>query len=151
MDDELASLLERLPHRAPFRFLSRVRAFQPGRSGSGVWLVEGSEAFFAGHFPGRPVVPGVLIGEALAQLAGLVGFGSEGSGVRLAHIDLKLIEAVAPPAEITLRASVARELGDLKMFDVAADHLGRPIATGRLILSSEAAGKGTAHDAGGLA
>lgn len=61
-----------LPHRPPFLFVDEVTALEPGVSGSGVWRLAGDESFFAGHFPGRPTLPGVLMCEALAQLAGIV-------------------------------------------------------------------------------
>jgi 3-hydroxyacyl-[acyl-carrier-protein] dehydratase len=57
-----------LPHRHPFLFISELRSIEPGRSASGAWQLTGDEAFFAGHFPGRPTLPGVLMVESLAQL-----------------------------------------------------------------------------------
>jgi 3-hydroxyacyl-[acyl-carrier-protein] dehydratase len=60
-----------LPHRPPFLFVDEVTAVDPGRSASGLWRLTGQEPFFAGHFPGRPTLPGVLMVEAMAQLGGI--------------------------------------------------------------------------------
>jgi 3-hydroxyacyl-[acyl-carrier-protein] dehydratase len=136
------ALLDRLPHRRPFRFLDEVTDLAAGQYGEGIWRVRGDEEFLAGHFPGDPIVPGVLITEALAQLAGLVGLhlGSERGG-RLAHVDVRFDAAVEPPAEVTLRARMDRVLGDLRQFEVSAAVAGKVVARGTLILATVAAGR----------
>ena len=97
-----------------------------GERATGAWRARGDEWFFRGHFPGEPIVPGVLIGEALAQMSGLVAgdiFGLRGA--RLAQIDVKVLAAVKPPATIELRSTLTKRLeglvlGHVHEFDLAA-------------------------------
>ena len=142
-DARSAELLDRLPHRPPFRFLSCVRRLEVGEQGIGAWTITGDEWFFSGHFPGDAVVPGVLIVEALAQLSGLVGLHAEAEHVqpaagragRLVHADIRFDAPVAPPAEIELRSTKLKSLQSLRRFEVAASVKGLTVARGSLVLA----------------
>jgi 3-hydroxyacyl-[acyl-carrier-protein] dehydratase len=71
---DMQAILERLPHRYPFLLIDRVLECRPGESIRALKNVTYNEPFFPGHFPGRPVMPGVMIIEALAQAAGILCF-----------------------------------------------------------------------------
>ena len=71
---DMQAILERLPHRYPFLLVDRVLECRPGESIRALKNVTYNEPFFPGHFPGRPVMPGVMIIEALAQTAGILCF-----------------------------------------------------------------------------
>ena len=75
---DIHQILKQLPHRYPFLMVDRVIALDKGKSIQAIKNVTINEPFFAGHFPHRPVMPGVLMLEAMAQAAALLSFASQG-------------------------------------------------------------------------
>lgn len=131
-----ADPIARLPHGPAFRFLSEIVELEPAARGAALWRLAGDEWFLADHFPGNPIVPGVLVIEALAQLSGLVGLAEgDGAGGRLAHADVRITAAVAPPATLRLESRLLRTLGALRQFEVEARHGEVVVARGTLALA----------------
>jgi 3-hydroxyacyl-[acyl-carrier-protein] dehydratase len=124
-----------LPHREPFIFVDEVLVLENGASAGGVKIFRGDEAFFAGHFPDDPIVPGVILTEALAQIAGIaaaeMGMRFLLSAVRV----MKFHRAVRPGERIELSAVKAGGMGDLLSFDVRAVVGVDTVAEGQIILS----------------
>jgi 3-hydroxyacyl-[acyl-carrier-protein] dehydratase len=112
--------LAKLPHGENFRFITDVYTVTPGQSATGYWRLTGAESFFTGHFPGRPIVPGVLIAEALAQLSGFTAPEGTPSAGKLAAVDIRFEQPIAPPVQIELQSTLLRMMGDLQLCDVIA-------------------------------
>jgi 3-hydroxyacyl-[acyl-carrier-protein] dehydratase len=68
---ELSDALQSLPHGPAFRFVDSLLRLEPGMCATGIYLLRGYEGFFGGHFPGRPILPAVIMIEAIAQVAGV--------------------------------------------------------------------------------
>jgi len=73
---EIKEIMNILPHAYPFLLVDRIIEIEPGKRAVGIKNVTYNEPFFPGHFPGRPIMPGVLIVEAMAQTAGILVFNS---------------------------------------------------------------------------
>lgn len=106
-----------LPHRPPFLFIDEVLAIVPGESARARLHVDPEAAFFAGHFPGNPILPGVIIIEALAQTGGLAAMAEPGSGGKLALFagigNARFRRIVRPGDELILETRLTRRRGPL--------------------------------------
>lgn len=137
---------EILPHRAPFLFVDRVVHLIPGQRIVAELEPRGDEPHFAGHFPGRPIMPGVLVGEAMAQTAGLlvalsarVGHALTAETPRfmvLAAVNIKLLRPACPGDCISLHAHFERTIGPLFHFGASALVGRHEVATGTLVLAA---------------
>ena len=136
MTDPLANALALLPHGPEFRFVDRLLALEPGVSGTGEFTLRGDEPFLRGHFPGEPLLPGVLLVEAAAQLAGVVAQSDPRHtplpGLKLTAIRAAKILGTARPGEtVTLHARVTGRMGHLVSAQATAS------LRGTLILQCE--------------
>lgn len=134
--------LQLLPHGPSFRFVDSLTELDPGHSGAGTYQVKGTEEFLSGHFPGQPLLPGVLLIEAVAQLGGVVAQSHPDipalRGLKLAAVQQAKITGSAVPGEtVTLHAAVQGRQGGLVLIEGSAAAGGRTILTARLTLSGE--------------
>src|SRR5512138_1893732 len=125
MNDSLVTALQFLPHGPEFRFIDRLLALEPGKHGVGEYTVRGDEPFLRGHFPGQPLMPGVLLIEAAAQLAGTVAQSDPAippmPGLKLTALRAVKILGTARPGEVVrLEACVTGRLGNLVQAQASA-------------------------------
>lgn len=142
MMNEEFSPLDSLPHGPSFRFVDALVSLVPGKEAESVYLVKGTEAFLDGHFPSNPMMPGVILIEAIAQLGGVVAQSDPDhapmcdlrlTGVRAA----KILGAAVPGDSLTIRVKVEGRLGGLVQVAGEVDGPQGPIASARVTLSGE--------------
>jgi 3-hydroxyacyl-[acyl-carrier-protein] dehydratase len=124
---DIHEVLKYLPHRYPFLLVDRVLSCEPGKSISAVKNVTINEPFFSGHFPRRPVMPGVLIVEALAQTAAILSFrtmnhrADEKSVYYFVGIDrARFKRPVVPGDTLALQVDLKRHTRGIWMFSGTA-------------------------------
>jgi len=129
-----------LPHRYPFLLVDRVTALTPGESIVAYKNVTINEPFFNGHFPEHPVMPGVLVVEAMAQAAGVLGFrtmnkqAEDGSLYYLVGADnLRFKRPVVPGDRLQLEARVVSERRGLWKFECKASVDGELVSSGTIL------------------
>ena len=129
-----------LPHRPPFVFVRKLNACEPGVSAECETSFSRDDPMFAGHFPGDPLVPGVILTEALAQTAGVAAASAHTENaprfLLSAIQQMKFFLAVRPEEKIILRARKLAEIGGLLQFRVEAIVGEKQVAAGELVLNT---------------
>ncbi len=133
---EAADIMRILPHRYPFLLVDRIVELEPGVRAVGIKSVSANEPQFTGHFPGRPIMPGVLMVEALAQTAGVAVLTLDAYRGKLglfAGIDeLRFRRLVQPGDQLRLEVTVEKLRGMFGRVQAVASVDGEPAVEGKL-------------------
>jgi 3-hydroxyacyl-[acyl-carrier-protein] dehydratase len=137
---DITDIRRYLPHRYPFLLVDRVLEVSPGESIVAYKNLSINEPFFDGHFPGNPIFPGVLLLEAMAQAAGILGFCSQGktnedgSTYYFAGADnVRFRRPCVPGDRVMLRAAVISQRRGIWKFEVSSDVDGELAATATIL------------------
>ena len=116
---DIKAIQNLLPHRYPFLMVDRIVELEPNVRAVGIKNVTVNESFFQGHFPGNPIMPGVLVVEAMAQVAGVLAFnsGMQGSSVYFMSIEkAKFRKPIVPGDQVKLEINVLQQRGNVWKF-----------------------------------
>ena len=137
---DITEIREYLPHRYPFLLVDRVIDLEVGKNITAIKNVTINEPFFDGHFPNLPIMPGVLIIEAMAQAAGILGFKtldkkpSDGSIYMFVGADkMRFKKPVGPGDQLTLKAEIVTSRSGIWKFDCRAEVDGKMVAAGQIL------------------
>lgn len=134
--------LEALPHGPEFRFVHKLLALNPGQTAKGEYVLPESADFLKGHFPGEPIMPGVLLVEAVAQLGGIAAqmdpHVSPLKKVRLAGIrNAKILGTARPGETVELEVNLLGRMGGMIQVSGSASVAGRTILRCEVTLAGE--------------
>ncbi len=148
---DINAILRQLPHRYPFLLVDRVIECEKGVKIRALKNVTYNEPFFPGHFPYRPVMPGVIIIEALAQAAGILAFLTAGvvpdEETRFYFVGIdkaRFRKPVEPGDQLILEASLQRQMRGIWKFEAKALVDGEEVASAELMVAPETAKGGAA-------
>lgn len=142
---DIEAIMKQLPHRYPFLLVDRVLECIPGERITALKNVTFNEPFFTGHFPHRPVMPGVIVIEALAQAAGILAFRTVGvipdEKTRFFFVAIdraRFRKPVEPGDQIILKATLSRAFKGIWKFHALAEVDGAEVASAEIMLAPEA-------------
>lgn len=136
---DVVAIQKLLPHRYPFLLVDRVVEFEPHQRVLCYKNVSGNEPFFAGHFPGHPVMPGVLVIEALAQAGGILTqlttqMTADGRLFYLVKIDsAKFSKMVVPGDRLDLEVTIVRNIRNMTLYSGIARVDGKQVASAEIL------------------
>ena len=137
---DIDAIQEYLPHRYPFLLVDRVDELVPGERIAGRKNVSINEPFFAGHFPGHPIMPGVLLVEAMAQLCGILAFKTRGNRPDQGYVhylagldDVRFKRPVRPGDTVLLAGKITSVRRQLMKLDCESKVDGEMVASARLL------------------
>ena len=138
-------IMRLLPHRYPFLLLDRVLELEPGARLLALKNVTLNEPFFPGHFPNYPVMPGVLIVEAMAQASAVLGFRSTGTSAQDDNVYLfvgidkaRFRQAVQPGDQLRIEVQLKRAVRGIWMFTCSASVDGTEVASAEIMCTLKA-------------
>jgi 3-hydroxyacyl-[acyl-carrier-protein] dehydratase len=141
---DIEGIMRQLPHRYPFLLVDRVLDCQAGQYVHAIKNVTFNEPFFPGHFPHRPVMPGVMIIEALAQTCGILAFKTvevvPDSDTRFYFVAIdnaRFRKPVEPGDQIHLKATLKRAFKGIWKFDCRAEVDGAVVASAEIMVAPE--------------
>ncbi len=138
---DVSCILHLLPHRYPFLLVDRVTELEPHQRIRAIKNVTFNEPFFQGHFPGRPVMPGVLVIEAMAQAGGLLtqlsadkGSHKEGQLFYLVKVDnARFSRMVVPGDQLDIEVRVKRLIRNMALYECEARVDGKVVASAEIL------------------
>jgi 3-hydroxyacyl-[acyl-carrier-protein] dehydratase len=143
----ISEILQTMPHRYPFLLIDRIIEYTPFESIKAVKNVSINEPFFQGHFPGHPVMPGVLILESMAQATGMLAFYSNqtrnetGNVYYLVGVDkARFKHPVTAGDQLVLKATLVRRLKGIYRFNATAEVEGKVVASAEFMTTERDSG-----------
>lgn len=141
---DIQDILQFLPHRYPFLLVDRVTDVQPGKIITGYKNVSINEPFFNGHFPEQPIMPGVLILESMAQMAGILGFSRSGKHPADGYIylflgahNVRFKRQVVPGDRLDLQALAGASKRNIYKFSCQASVSGELVASADILVTEQ--------------